>query len=393
MHVKLRVALVLETSGGGSGRHVLDLASGLTAEGHDVTVIWSSVRAEAAFGETLVGLPGVRNHVLSMRREVGPADVASLRALAHYLQAHGPFDVIHGHSSKAGALVRLLPTSVRGARIYTPHAFRTMDPTLRRAGRLLYGGVESALARRTSRVIAVSAEEFRHARSLGFPLRGLRLVVNGVTPRRDVSRDAARAEMGLTDEALAVGFVGRLEPQKNPFLFVDAIRLAQARSPRLVGVVIGDGPMRGAAETRAGDARVRFLGWRDAAALMNGLDVFCMTSAYEAMSYALLEAIHAGLPIITTRVGGVEETVVDGENGVVVPVTATPDEIAGVLGALAADCALRRRWSVAALSLAARRTTARMVKETLAVYREAILEATGGAQPGAERGALRPVRA
>lgn len=370
----LRVALVLETSGGGSGRHVLDLAAGLAAAGHDATVVWSPVRAEAAFAEALAALPGVRSRELPMRREVGPSDAGSLRALAALMRAEGPHDVIHGHSSKAGALVRLLPGSVSGARVYTPHAFRTMDPSLRTAPRLVYGGVEAALARWAQRVIAVSAAEFRHARRLGYPARRLRLVVNGAAPRATPDRAAARAEMGLDDDAVAVGFVARLAPQKNPLLFVDAMRRAQAAAPRLAGVVIGDGPLRAAAEARAQGARVSFLGWRDGAALMNGLDVFCMTSAYEAMPYTLLEAIHAGLPIVSTQVGGVEETIIDGETGAVIPEPADPETIARALVALCEDPALRRRWSEGARRLAERRTIGRMIAETVAVYREAMLE-------------------
>lgn len=377
MRASLRIALALETSGGGSGRHVLDLAAGLVAANHDVTVIWSPVRAEPQFRASLEALQGLHRHVLPMRREVSPADAHSLREFIAFLRGHGPFDVIHGHSSKAGAFVRLLTPSVPGARVYTPHAFRTMDPSLRRAERLLYGGLEAALARRAQRVIAVSTEEYRHARRLGFPARRLRLVVNGTAPRAGTRRAAARAEMGLADDEVAVGFVGRLVQQKNPLLFIDSMVRAQAQSPRLVGVVIGDGPLRAAAESRAQGARISFLGWRDGPALMKGFDIFCMTSAYEAMPYTLLEAIHVGLPIVATRVGGVEETIIDGETGAVMPVSATPADMARALIALYQDPALRRRWGEGARRLAARRTIELMVEETVAVYREAIRETSG----------------
>ena len=132
----MRILLTLETSGGGSGRHVLDLAAGLSHRGHDVTFVWSPDRAEEKFVQQLQALRAVSSHPLSMRRAVGLNDVASLRALSNYICNESPFDILHGHSSKAGALVRLLPRNVKGARIYTPHAFRTMDPTLSRVGRL-----------------------------------------------------------------------------------------------------------------------------------------------------------------------------------------------------------------------------------------------------------------
>lgn len=370
-HVK--VALVLEPSGGGSGRHVLDLAAGLAAGGDDVEVIWSPLRADAAFVEALCALPGVRERSLPMRREVGLADVGALRALARHLRASGPYDVIHGHSSKGGALVRLLPPWIPGARIYTPHAFRTMDPQLGGLAKRVYGGVETVLSRMARRTIVVSAAEMRHARSLGFAERSTRLVVNGAGPRRDMSRAQARAQMGLDEDVVAVGFVGRLVAQKDPILFVNAVRLAQQHSPALVGVMIGDGALRAKAQECAAGGRIAFLGWQDGAALMNGLDILCMTSVYEAMPYTLIEALHAGLPVVSTAVGGVEETVIEGETGFVAPSPPSIEAIAAKLSALASDAVLRRRLGDGARELARRRTIETMVAETRAIYREVAL--------------------
>ncbi len=119
----MRILLALEPSGGGSGRHVLDLARGLLDRGHDVTAVWSPIRAETSFASALAALLGERAIKLDMKRAVGPSDWSSLRVLTKLVRETGPYDILHGHSSKAGALVRLLPRSLPGARIYTPVSY------------------------------------------------------------------------------------------------------------------------------------------------------------------------------------------------------------------------------------------------------------------------------
>lgn len=367
----LSIALILETSGGGSGRHVLDLAEGLAAAGQRVTVIWSERRAQEDFRDRLLGLSGVRALSLPMERSVGAHDLTSLRALTALLRRQGPFDVLHGHSSKAGALVRLLPRRIPGARIYTPHAFRTMDPTMGARGRRVYGTIERLLARRGDRIITVSSAEKTHARGLGIGARHLVTVVNGAALPPGADRATARAAMDLSEDEVAVGFIGRLDDQKAPLRFVEAVSLAAKQVPALRGVMIGDGALRATAEARNSAGAVRFLGWQDGPALFPGLDVFCMTSHYEAMPYTLLEALHAGVPIVSTDVGGVAETVEQDRNGFILPTACSAEDLAGPLARLAGDAGLRQSMGARALELARARTIDTMVAETLAVYRAA----------------------
>ncbi|WP_282128162.1 glycosyltransferase family 4 protein [Roseobacter litoralis] len=367
----LRIALVLETSGGGSGRHALDLAEGLAQSGHDVTVIWSAVRAQDDFRSRLLAMEGVSNLPLAMHRAVGLADASSLRALKSLLRIQGPFDIIHGHSSKAGALIRLLPRSIPGARIYTPHAFRTMDPDMGGRARRIYGTIERVLAPRGDQIITVSTAEYEHAIGLGIKAQKLTTVVNGAALPDDADRAAARAFMGLAPDDVAVGFIGRLDAQKAPLRFVEAVTLAAQHAPKLRGLVIGDGSLRQAAEEMNTANAIRFLGWQNGPALFPGLDVFCMTSHYEAMPYTLLEALHAGVPIVTTAVGGVEETVVEGTNGFVLPTDSGASKIAERLVTLATDTELRHAFGAEAQKMALDRTVQAMVQDTISVYQAA----------------------
>lgn len=371
MQDPLKIILALEPSGGGSGRHVLDLAEGLAQQGQSVTVIWSPVRAQSDFRERLFGLEGVANLPLDMNRAVGKADLKSLRALTALLREHGPFDVLHGHSSKAGALMRLLPRSVPGCRIYTSHAFRTMDPTLGSPGKQIYGLIERVLATRADRIITVSAAEKTHGQELGIDPKKLVTIINGASLPQDATRNSARALMGLEPEDIAIGFIGRLDHQKAPLRFVQAVSQAVQQSPAIKGIVIGDGEMRDSAEAANTQGAVKFMGWQNGPALFPGLDVFCMTSYYEAMPYTLLEALHAGIPIVTTAVGGVEETVQEDENGFVLPTDCTPEALSERLVILANDAEKRAAFGASSHHLAQDRTVENMVSQTLQLYRSA----------------------
>jgi len=369
---KMRIALVLETSGGGSGRHVLDLAEGLAAMDHDVTVIWSSVRATEDFIAQLHAISGLTLHSIDMHRAVTPKDYSSLQALRSLMRSLPDFDILHAHSSKAGALVRMLPKSIRGKRIYTPHAFRTMDPTLGQPQRVIYATIERILAPRSDQIIAVSQAESDHAQTLGIPAEKLSVIVNGAELPKSANRETARDAMGVAANDIVFGFVGRLEPQKDPVRFVQAINVASQQIPKLRGVVIGDGALRADAETANIYGSATFLGWQDAPALMPGLDAFVMTSTYEAMPYTLIEALHAGLPIVTSAIGGADEAVQENQNGHVIPLTAPAKNFADTFVDLARNTKKRMSFGTTSKQRAERRTIPVMTKETIAVYTAAL---------------------
>ena len=362
----LKICLVTEPSGGGSGRHVIDLARGLSEAGHSVTIVWSPVRADPDWADELQAETTFHHTPVKMFRAVGPKDGLSLMALMRFIKRTGPYDIIHGHSSKAGALVRLLPGTLKGRRVYTPHALVTMDPNISKLKRRIYSGMEKVLSRPSGTIIAVSEAEKRHAQSLG--LSGdIRKVVNGFRPVALKERSAARAQMGVSSDAFAVGFVGRLTYQKDPERFTRIISAAKEIAPHIEGVVIGDGEKM---ETLRQDdlGATRFLGWQDAAPLFPGLDLFLMTSRYEAMPYTLIEALAAGLPIVSTRVGGVEEAIEPGVNGQVFDLDADDRDIAEFIADLAANPSRHKRMAQASLQRSQAYTVDKMVENTLDLY-------------------------
>lgn len=123
-----------------------------------------------------------------------------------------------------------------------------------------------------------------------------------------------------------VGTVGRLYPQKNHQLFLDAARILveKIEDEDLKFLIIGEGPLKDELKSYAKklgiDGKVIFTGSRDDVPdLLPMMDVFALTSNWEGLSNAIMEAMASGLPCVVTDVGGNSELVVDGETGFVVP--------------------------------------------------------------------------
>jgi len=140
----------------------------------------------------------------------------------------------------------------------------------------------------------------------------LQHIANGIRVDDFVAADgnaALRSELGFPSGAFVVGYVGHLRAEKNPVRFVDAFaRLAGERDFR--ALVLGDGPERGAVEARALELgvaeRVHLAGHRsDLAGYYRAMDAFCIPSNTEQMPVALLEAMAARLPVVSTDVGDV----------------------------------------------------------------------------------------
>jgi glycosyltransferase involved in cell wall biosynthesis len=367
----MRICLVLEASGGGAGRHVLDLSRGLIARGHDVHLVYSPIRAEPIFLDALreakVGLSE-----LEMHRGIGPGDFKSAWRLGQLLKRIGPFDIVHAHSSKAGAILRLVPT-VQGRIVYTPHAFRSLDPTTTFAARMFFDVAESLLALRSDAIILVSRDEYDHARRLGIAGRKLHVIRNSIPPMALRDRAAVRSELGIASDEFAVGFIGRFSHQKAPEIFVAALEQVMTDHPKVIPVMIGDGDLRDLVADHVAKShmpeRFKLLGARRSEDYLAGFDVLLMTSRYEAMSYVMLEALAAGLPLVTTPVAGAGEIIVRGENGTIVGSHEASD-IAKALAGIVDDPARLSLMSAMAAKRDAAINGDHMIVQTEQLYRQ-----------------------
>jgi glycosyltransferase involved in cell wall biosynthesis len=331
----MNILQVLEPSGGGSGRHFVDLCGGLAGLGHAVTAIYSPLRAEERFVNELKALPLKDVHSVNMTRAPSPSDFTAWRAINRIIRKGGPFDIIHGQSSKAGALTRLhRPTGKHIPRVYTPHAFRTMDPELGKSGRRIFGGIESVFGRYfTDALICVSEDEKRHAiESLKIPEHLLTVIVNGVTSPPGGHRTEIRKRLGVRPQSFVFGFVGRLSHQKAPERLIEAFRRIARDRPEAELVMIGSGPdedkVRKLIAATGVEDRIHLTTEITGSEAMQAFDVLVMPSRYEAMSYVMLEAASSGLAMILADVGGASTVLKDQENGYLIANMDNPSQLA-----------------------------------------------------------------
>jgi len=326
---RLKVAIALEATAGGTRKHVRELALGLDKKRFDVHLILSFWRSD----EMRVDLPtlrahGVAVHTVRIQRRIDP--VADLRALARLarLFRRERFDVVHTQSSKAGFMGRLAARRAGVGRVvHTPHVWPFQWTRQPMRGAFL--ALEKLAARWCERLVCVGREqrEIGLARRVASPER-LVVIENGVDvtpPPAKSARDEIRRELGVGDDEIAVGMVARLEPQKGVGRFIDAAAALARDHPAARFFLVGDGRLRRRTEARAaghglGGQRLSFLGHReDAARLYAGFDVFVLSSLYEGLPYVILEAMAAGLPVVATDVTGTREVVEDGVTGTLVP--------------------------------------------------------------------------
>lgn len=372
---RLRVLLVTEAAAKGTGRHVLDLAEGLIARGCDVHLLYSPFRLDDSFRTRMWSMPGLRHVALPMRRSVHPSDIRAAWSAREYLHQFGPFDIVHGHSSKGGAVARLAAMGSGAATFYTPHALVTMSAELPGWKRRFFALAELVLSKLTTRIIAVGAEEARFALAAGLGESRVVMVPNGVGALQLPPRHEARRACGVGDDEIVVGWVGRLVADKAPEVLINAMATALNKAPRMRAVLVGDGPMRVAlAElaARLGLARkVSLLGELDARQILPAFDIFASSSRMEAMPYAILEAMAAGLPIVAMRTSGAELLVEPGVNGTIVP-TDDCEGLAAALVSLTADPGLAERMGAASRQRVAQFTIDKMVERTLALYESCV---------------------
>jgi glycosyltransferase involved in cell wall biosynthesis len=335
---RIRVAQVITRFIAGAGGVALRGAMALDPDRFETVFITGpggplTDRAAAAGFEVLI--------LRHMKPELAAGEAfAGAREIRTLLEVGG-FDVVHTHSTKAGALGRFAARAAGvPAVVHTFHGFPFHDfqSPLRRAA---YIAAERRLGRMTDRFIAVgvsvAAEAVRLRLAVPERMRVIPVSIDGRSVAQTAeTRARARQRLGIPEHVGLLGTVGRLDSQKAPHHFVEAMALLGR--PDVHAVWIGDGPLRSETESlvrrRGLDGRVHLVGERsDVADLLPGLDVFVMTSLYEGLPCSIVEAMRCGLPVVASAVNGVPELVVPGQTGFLVP-PARPAAVAAAAGHL-----------------------------------------------------------
>jgi len=297
--------------------------------------------------DLLEGIEGFVHARLALSTGRTPASAATSLAAGIVRARRGArgADIVHVHGDVAAALAHS-PLSGRPW-VWTTHGLHFM----RRASGPKLRAIEYALGRAIATAgatICTSQAEHDELLELAGESAGrLRVVRNGIELPALTTQEAratARAELGVAQGELCVLFLGELEPRKRPLDAVAAAQRAREGGAPVVLLVAGEGPQADAVGDRAGDA-VRPLGRRrDVNRLLAAADALVMPSEREGLSFAVLEAMGAGLALVVSDGPGNPEAV--GDAGIVVPLGEI-DALADVLAGLAARPLQARRIGAA----------------------------------------------
>ena len=308
--------VVADTDRRGGPVFAVDLEQALSALGHEVTTVALAPGSQRSplplpvLGRTRRS----RETVLNLRKAMRRVDVA----------------LAHGSTTP-------LACAVAGAGLDTPFVYRNIGEPLYWANtRMRRTRVRLVLARAAAVAALWPASADTIAEHLSVPRRKITVIPKGVpaatfTPALPANRASARARLGVAADVQTVLYLGSLAPEKNVGAAIDAV--AGLEDVHLI--VVGDGPLRADLEARAeavAPGRVAFLGPTDDPHLaLQAADALVLPSLSEGMPGVLMEAGMAGIPVVATRVGGVETIVRAGETGELV----APDDVPALASALA----------------------------------------------------------
>ncbi|SDE24000.1 Glycosyltransferase involved in cell wall bisynthesis [Paracoccus isoporae] len=316
-------------------------------------------RAALTFGErsnfTFIGM--------EMRRG-NRRDLISLawRTIRHIRRTRPA--ILHIHSSYAGAAIRALSAFIpRGTRVvYCPHGWAFSREGSRKMQRGV-AAVERALSRVTDRIICISDYERREALSVGIGAAKLAVIDNGISPRGD--RPALPASD--PDAPLRIAFAGRFDRQKGYDAFLEVM---ERLGPRATGHAIGSAIVSSDALPPVPE-NVELLGWQKREAvfdLFRRADLLLVPSRWEGFGLVAVEAMQARLAVFASRVGGLQDIVVDGETGRLF----TPDRVDEIVALIEAARShdLRRYGDAGYARFVEKYTAERMAREVNALYAE-----------------------
>jgi glycosyltransferase involved in cell wall biosynthesis len=312
----VKLALVLGTSTGGTGRHVKMLAVGCAARGVRVEV-FGPAQTDRDFAFAAAAAPGTGFTTAEIAdRPRLPGDLQAIGRLRRLFRAWRP-DLVHAHGLRAGALtaiaVAFARTAPGSAQSRTPLVVTVHNaPPAGGVTGAIYRLLERIVARNADSVLCVSADLEDRMRAAGARRVGHAVVpAAAVPPTGGVSAEthsaALRAEFGAEPGQAIVLAVGRLAVQKGFGLLLDAAARWRDLEPEPLLVIAGDGPLAASLQAKAAalGLMVRFAGRRDdVPALLAAADVFVLPSVWEGQALILQEALRAAVPIVATRVGG-----------------------------------------------------------------------------------------
>ena len=325
---------------GGAKTHVHSLLAGLTPRIQVKMVCFT----EGPFVEEARAL-GIDTQVFPGRNFF-----ANLKQLTQMVRDEG-FDLIHSHGSRGNMMAAFLAKKTGLPTVSTVHSDYRLDYLGRPLSRLTYGTINTLALRKLDYRIGVSDAMVDLLIERKFDPEKLFAIYNGLdfTPRTPaMRREEYLRSVGLEADADCViaGIAARLDPVKDIATLIRGFAKAHQAAPKLRLLIAGDGQEMANLKQLAADLGVAnevcFAGWvHDTDFFYNALDINTLTSISETFPYALTEGARAGLPTVSSKVGGVSYLIDHGSNGFLFP-PGDADALAGHLVTLAQDAGLRK---------------------------------------------------
>ena len=297
----------------------------------------------------------VLHNIRFARSPFSPANIQAYKELRRIMDAH-TFDLIHCHTPTVSMMTRLAAVGARkrGSTVmYTCHGFHFHNASSKKNW-LMYYPVERFLSRYCDYIVTINKEDFNRAKT--FHCKNVRYIPSvGVDINRirtlQVDKVAKKESIGIPAEGILLLSVGEMIERKNHEVIIRALTMVD--NPDLYYAIAGKGPLQeylsNLARTLGVANRVRFLGFRtDVFELYHAADISAFPSKIEGLGLAGVEAMAAGVPLVSSNVHGILDYVIDGETGYAIP----PTDVAGyaaAIGRLADNPTLREGMREACL--------------------------------------------
>lgn len=265
--------------------------------------------------------------VVYMQRKIGVQDLRAVLKVRKLIKKYNP-DIVYAHSSKAGAIARLANIGLHKKCIYNPHGW-AFNMQVSGKKRRIYTMIERIMAAFCQRIICISEAEKKSALDKKIcSAAHLKVILNGIDIKNYDEyehNNLARADIGIPEDALVVGMVGRLSDQKAPDVFIRMARQIINCIPNACFIIVGSGEMQKDIENYAKKhgilEAVHITGWvNNPLSYIALFDIAVLLSRWEGFGLAIPEYMLCKKPIVATDVDAIHYLIQDHVNGLLVPV-------------------------------------------------------------------------
>lgn len=317
----IKILYILEATSGGTQKHVVDVAKKIDKSEFQIDIVYSTNRNKNFVQEST----GIFNKMfgLPITRSGSPSDILNILKIRKIIKENN-YNIVHCHSTKAGFVGRLATFISRHPNVvYSPHGFMFCDTRIK-LRRLLYLYLEKYLGYLTNKVIAVSGSERDLALEHNIvPNNKIITLYNSIDPSDfdDFSYENRVPEkIKNKNTEIILGTVGRLYYQKDPLTLIRSFKIINDKFSNTKLIIVGDGPLENVCIKLIGELglekKIELAGYqKNSKSYYRKFDLFILSSHYEGLPYALLEAMSMGIPSVGTDVVGIKDLILHSKTG------------------------------------------------------------------------------